>query len=293
MLKKPDLGPHATAVFAEPTPLGLIGLAVGCAALTPIAFGYSLTPAGLKTAAIFCLAFGAGCQFLCGTMNFANKNLWGGTIFTAFSFNWLLNWWALDSLAGGLVPDHNIILAVDTLFLGIFVVLTYGFGFFSKLLFFFLLDIDLLYACKVITGFTGTKALAVPVAIFTIGLGAIALWIAFAMMLNPTVGKALFKFPGPMFLAKPKPGFDFSVRQAIFDALYAQFRATGLEPMALTDLSKKVGEKIGDKAFLPDLAYLAERGGVALKLENEKVASARLTADGIDAYEEQVLRKNA
>ena len=49
MLKKPDPGLHANAFFAEPTPLGLIGLAIGCAALTPIALGQSLIdPADAK-----------------------------------------------------------------------------------------------------------------------------------------------------------------------------------------------------------------------------------------------------
>ena len=47
MLRK-VLSPQAHERFAEPTPLGLIGLALGCAALAPIAFGHSFTPAGLR-----------------------------------------------------------------------------------------------------------------------------------------------------------------------------------------------------------------------------------------------------
>ena len=74
-----------------------------------------------------------------GLMNFANKNLFGGTILTAFAFNWIMNWWVLTSLAAGTVPDHDILLATDTVSLVIFVVITYGFGFFSSLLFAFLL----------------------------------------------------------------------------------------------------------------------------------------------------------
>src|SRR3954469_15773315 len=141
MLRKIELvGKHE--IFAEPTPLGLIGLAVGCAALTPIALGHALTPAGFKTAAMFCLLFGGGCQLVAGLMNFANKNLFGGTVLTAFSFNWIMNWWALHSIAGGTIPDHEILLATDAVSLVIFVVITYGFGFFSSLLFVFLLDID-------------------------------------------------------------------------------------------------------------------------------------------------------
>ncbi|MBI5545785.1 MAG: hypothetical protein HY901_17995 [Deltaproteobacteria bacterium] len=293
MLKKPDLGPHANLVFAEPTPLGLIGLAIGCAALVPAAFGQSLTPGGFKTAAVFCLVFGGGCQFLAGMMNFANKNLWGGTILTAFSFNWLLNWWAFDSLASGFLPDHNVILAVDVVFLIIFLALTYGFGFFSKLLFLFLLDIDLLYAARIGRAVTGTKLLDYPIAAFTVALAAIALWIAFATMLNPTVGRALLKIPGPIFFAPSKPSFDFSLRQAIFDALYAHFRLNAFEPMPLADLEKRVAEKAQGKALAPDLFYLSERGGLNLTLAGGKIESVRLTAEGIDQYEQQALRKHA
>jgi hypothetical protein len=193
---------NAPMIFAEPTPLGLIGLAVGCAALAPIALGLALTPAAFKTAAMLCLLFGGGCQFLAGVMSLANKNLYGGTLFTAFAFNWVMNWWVLTSIAGGVMPDHAVMLSADICFLLIFAAMTYGFGFFSGLLFFFLLVIDLMYVLKIIAGITGTAALAMPVAALTILLGLTALWIAFALLLNPVAGK-LFWFPGPVFKAAP------------------------------------------------------------------------------------------
>jgi len=188
-------------IFAEPTPLGLIGLAVGCAALAPVALGVTLTPAALRTAAMICLLFGGGCQFLAGVMSLANKNLYGGTLFTAFAFNWGMNWWLLNAMAGGLMPDHAVLLSVDLCFFLVFAAMTYGFGFFSGLLFFFLLVIDLMYALKIIAGFTGTFALALPIAALTILLGLTALWIAFALLLNPVTGRRLFWFPGPVFKA--------------------------------------------------------------------------------------------
>ncbi|MBI4351302.1 MAG: hypothetical protein HY550_07680 [Elusimicrobia bacterium] len=187
------------AVFAEPTPLGLIGLAIGCAALAPIALGVTLTPAALRTAAMFCLLFGGGCQFLAGVMSLANRNLYGGTLFTAFAFNWVMNWWLLNAVAGGVMPDHAVLLSADICFLLIFAAMTYGFGFFSGLLFLFLLVIDLMYVLKIIAGLTGTAALALPIAVLTILLGLLALWIAFALLLNPVAGRRLFWFPGPVF----------------------------------------------------------------------------------------------
>jgi succinate-acetate transporter protein len=79
-----------------------MGLAIGCAALVPIAFG--LFPAEppklsmmLRTAAWFCLLFGAGGQFLAGLMSLANKNTLGGTLLTTFSFNG----WVLEEAAAG------------------------------------------------------------------------------------------------------------------------------------------------------------------------------------------------
>lgn len=185
--------------FAEPTPLGLIGLAVGCAALTPIAFGMTLAPAALRTAAIICLLFGGGCQFLAGMMAFANRNLHGGTLLTAFSFNWVLNWWALEAVADGMVPDGGVVLAMDVLLLVVFAAMTWAFGYFGKLLFALLLDVVLLYVCRVADAVFHTQALAIPIGVLTVALGAIALWIAFAILINPVAGRRVFPFPGPMY----------------------------------------------------------------------------------------------
>jgi len=193
---------HAGAVkpvFADPTPMGLLSLAIGCAALLPIAFGTSLTPAALKTAAMFCLFFGAGGQFLAGMLSLANHNLYGGTLFTTFAFNWLINWWALDQLAAGVVPDHGVVLAVDATFLVIFIAMAYGFGFFSKLLFVFLLDIVLIYGFRLANGLLGTQAFALPIALGTLTLAAISLWIAFAILINPVSGRSMFPLGGPVW----------------------------------------------------------------------------------------------
>jgi succinate-acetate transporter protein len=296
MIKKVELLPPAghAGLFAEPTPLGLLGLAVGCAALTPIAFGFGLTPAGLKTAAMFCLLFGGGGQFLCGLMNFANKNLFGGTIFTLFSFNWAMNWWALDGMAEGKMPDHHIVLAVDSLYLVVFLVLTYGFGFFSKLLVAFLVDIDLLYLAKVITGVTGTKALAIPTALLTVGLGLIALWIAFATLINPTAGRPIFKMAGPLFIAPRQKGFDWTLRNALFTVMFDHWQTKAFDELQLEDIEKAVAEKVPGANVLPELLYLWEYGAVQVTFEpglRDMPQSARLTAAGIDLYEQLILKK--
>jgi succinate-acetate transporter protein len=200
-------------VFGEPTPLGLLGLSIGCAALVPVAFGWlpsdpAKLPMFFKTAAWFCLLFGAGGQFLAGVMSLANKNTLGGTLLTTFSFNWVMNWWALDELSQGKVVDGSIVLPVDFAFIAIFLVLTYAFGFYSKLLFFFLVDIDVLYVLRIARHFTTVggdawKVLGTGVGVATIVLMLIALYISFALLVNPAAGRAVFPASGPMF--KPTP----------------------------------------------------------------------------------------
>ena len=203
MSQDPHALPHTA--MADPTPIGLICLAVGCAALTPIAFGAGLTPAGLKTAAMFCLLFGAGGQLVAGLGNLLNRNLYGGTLFTSFAFNWVMNWGVLDNLSRGQVADGTILFAVDVCFLIVFLAFTYGFGFFSSLLMAFLVDIDLLYLARIGRHLGGGEWLGLVVGFCTVALGAISLWIAFAVLINPVAGRAIFAFPGPVFRPK-RPG---------------------------------------------------------------------------------------
>ena len=197
-------------IFGEPTPLGLLGLAIGCASLVPIAFGMLPSdPAKivmmLKTASWLCLLFGAGCQFLAGIMSLANKNTLGGTLLTTFSFNWVFNWWALDQASQGKSVDASVGLAVDLTFILIFVVLTYAFGFFSKLLFVFLLDIDLLYVLRIAKHLAPSLAapLGFGVGVATVALAGIAIYIALAMLLNPAAGRPILPIAGPLFKAGP------------------------------------------------------------------------------------------
>ncbi|MCX5745532.1 MAG: GPR1/FUN34/YaaH family transporter [Proteobacteria bacterium] len=193
----------ATPPFAEPAPLGLLCLSIGCAALVPIALGIAVTPEALRTASMFCLLFGAGGQFLAGMMSLANKNLLGGTLFTTFAFNWIYNWWSLSNLAEGRPASADVIFSVDICFLVIFIVLTFAFGYFSKALFLFLLDIDVLYLGRILGHALHTHAFTTMIAGCTIVLVAIALYLAFATLLNTSAGRVIIPMPGPLFKAGP------------------------------------------------------------------------------------------
>lgn len=303
MIRKVELGIIPRQPFAEPSPLGLIGLAIACAALLPMTLGFGLTPAGLKTASMFALLFGAGCQLLAGLMSFANHNLFGGTLFTAFSFNWLMNWWALRAAAEGVLPDRHIVLAVDLAMLIVFLVFTYGFGFFSKLLFVFLLDIDLLYAARLLKALlleAGAPAVLrccdLAIATLTALLALIALWLAFGALINVTAGRQLFKIPGPLFMAPRRQGYDWTLRYNIFDVLYRHWREHAFEELGLAELRARLRQAGVERDPLPDLCYLAEYGAVQLDDGRQDAGAAtsrgvRLTAGGIDLFEQLVLKK--
>ena len=209
--------------FADSTALGLFGLAIGCASLLPVAFGVkeAFTPEALRTCAWFCLFFGAGCQFLAGIMSFANKNMLGGTLLTTFSFNWVMNWWSLSELSQGRVPSSAVILAVDACFLLVFFAMTYAFGFYSKLLFVFLLDIDLLYVLRITRELTHAP-LGLPVALSTVVLMGIALYIAIALVLANASGRMLLPIGGPLVRASPAPAPTHARTDALSPADHTQ-----------------------------------------------------------------------
>ncbi len=210
----PAAAPAATATpavvnpFADPTALGLFGLAIGCASLLPLAFGVkaAFTPDAIRMTAWFCLLFGAGCQFLAGMMSFANKNGLGGTLLTTFSFNWVMNWWGLSEVAAGRPTNESVVLAVDCTFLVIFLVMTVAFGFFSKLLFAFLVDIVVLYGLRIARAVFHMPTLGLPIALATVALMGISLYIAFSLVLANAAGRVILPIGAPLFKPTVAPG---------------------------------------------------------------------------------------
>lgn len=297
MVERYELFGPSQERFGNPAPLGLLGLSIGCAALVPIAFGQSLTPAGLGTAAMYALLFGAGCQLLCGLMLFANKNSFGGTVFTCFSFLWAMNAWSFHSLSEGRAPDHAVGLAVEVALLVIFLGLTWGFGHFAKMLFVFLLDIDLLFVFRIVRSVTHTTAMNLPIAFATIGLGLIGLWLAFGALLHPIVGRPIFAVGGPLFHAPKKESFDWTLRRALFGVLYAEWRERAFEPLALGELERRVWAEPSipeGRNLKPDLCYLGELGFVVLDTGDDgAIRRVRLSAKGVDIHEQLVLNKYA
>jgi succinate-acetate transporter protein len=280
MVQLASTTPHGRDVLADPTPMGLLGLAIGCAALTPIAFGKSLTPAGLETAAVFCLLFGSGCQFLAGLLNLVNRNLYGGTLFLTFAFNWVFNGWVLRTLAQGTAPDAGVVFATEVAFLVIFVLITWGFGYYSSLLFVFLLDIDLVYAFKVAAHLLKTTVFALPIALLTVGLAVLSLWIAFALLLNPVTGRRVFPLGGPLFRSRARSPLDLSARTALLGLLYGRWREAGSSPLPLAEVEGRLAA-FPEGRVRAESDYLAARG----LIDPAGDGAVRITPAGIDRWE--------
>jgi uncharacterized protein len=296
MLERYELFGPSSERFGNPAPLGLLGLAIACAALVPIALGTSLTPSAFGAAAVYALLFGGGCQLLAGLMLFANKNSFGGTVFTCFSFLWAINAWGFWSLSQGRVPDHAVALSVEIVLLIIFSFLTWGFGHFGKVLFFFLLDIDLLFVFRIIRSVTHTKAMEMPILVCTLGLGLIGLWLAFGALLNPLRGRPVFAVGAPLFHGPVVQRFDWTLRRTLFTKLYAHWQKQAFRPVALAELTEEMKSAGIDGKLEPDLFYLSELGFVVLELDPNdphRVVSVRLHAKGVDIHEQLVLAKYA
>ncbi|MFO0554101.1 MAG: GPR1/FUN34/YaaH family transporter [Polyangiaceae bacterium] len=294
MVQRYELFGPSVERFGNPAPLGLLGLAIASVALVPIAFGVSLTASALGTAAMYALLFGAACQFLSGMMLFANKSSFGGTVFTCFSFNWAMNAWVFHGLSQGKLPDHAVGLAVEVVLLVIFAALTWGFGYFGKALFLFLVDIDLLFVFRIVRSVTHTKAMELPIAFSTVVLALLGLWLAFGALLNPVVGRAVFPVGAPIFHAPKKDSFDWTLRRTIFTVLYAEWKSQAFRPMALAELKRRLGVEGVEEDPVPNLHYLAELGFAVLTTnEAGDIVNVRLHAKGVDIHEQLVLGKYA
>lgn len=295
MLRKVSLTVDHHPVFGNPAPLGLLGLAIASFAVVPLCFGYGADRNGLITIGLHALLFGGGCQFVTGLMDFANKNAFGGAIFTTFSFMWIKNGVELILAANGIAASHSIGFVLDVLLLGVFLVLSYGFGFFGGTLFAFLVTIDLIYVVKIVNHVTHSHMMDPALGLLTALLGLIALWLAFAALINPVAGRRIFPDLPPVFQAPPRQGFDFGKRRALFEILYEQWQAQAFDRLSLAELVRRAEDKLGPgQNVIPDLHYLGEFGAVFLEpadKDGKTIAGARLTAAGIDLYEQLVLRK--
>lgn len=132
-----------------------------------------------------------------------------------------------------------------------------------------------------------------PVALLTVALGLIALWIAFAALINPTgPSRTIFKIPGPMFAAAAKARtLDWSMRNALFEVLYQHWSNHAFKPMPLEDLTARMKARVGagpSSRTSPTSSSSMRSRPWARASDPEAV---RLSASGIDLYEQLILKK--
>ena len=130
------------------------------------------------------------------------------------------------------------------------------------------------------------------IALLTVGLLVLSLWLAFALLVNPTAGRTLFPMPGPLFHAPARPAFDPRPRRAILGSLYGHWKAHGDRPMPLGDLEQAVAAAVPAQALRAELAYLEELGGVRLAPRPDGSTAVTLAAPGIDFWEQATLGKH-
>lgn len=184
-----DVNMTEAAPFAEPAPLGLIGLAVGALVL-------GLTDLGLfngnKSLMIpWTLFLGATAQFVAGIMDFKRKNIFGGTAFTTYS----LLWYAVSLTLYIAIWEGDI--GIDmahygyglTGFLIFSLVMTVAALMTNKALFAILVGIDVAIAALIPHTLLGTPAWPVGVALLYVS-GA-SFYTAAGVLLNTMAGKTV------------------------------------------------------------------------------------------------------
>lgn len=112
-----------------------------------------------------------------------------------------------------------------------------------------------------------------------VGLAALSLWIAFALLLNPVTGRRVFPLGGPLFASRARPPLDLAARTALLGLLYARWREAGQSPVPVAEIGARL-PAVGEARLRAELDYLADRGVVLVS-----EGAARITPAGIDRWE--------
>ena len=77
----------------------------------------------------------------------------------------------------------------------------------------------------------------------------------------------------------------------MFEVLYKHWKEEAFKELGLKKLSKAVEDRHGECNIIPDLYYLWELGYVVMTEDKGNILSLRLTASGLDLYEQLILGK--
>lgn len=286
-------------LFGNPTPIGLIGLAIGCMVLAPIEFGW--TNASDPQVWRWMMLTAGVLQIYAGVVDLINKNILGATAFTVYGVLWVCNAWVISS---GMPADPTIKGFIYIVFLLMSLFMLVGFMFVSLNLTIVLVEFNIIFIANILALFNPTlhKPMAVIIGILLILVALQTMWAAAGGILNSLLGKNVFpQGEAPLKKQELKKSDDFQsikmheeIRKQIVEVLYEFWEKNGFEYTETTLVTEKLNKK--KEELLPDFSYLYYKGYVAMDEEKYKanpqaVKWVRLTAAGLDYYAELQMNK--
>jgi succinate-acetate transporter protein len=284
----------------NPTPIGLMGLAFGCAALAPAELG--LTRVEDPAIWVWMLLTAGALQVYGGVADLINRNVLGATSFTVYGTLWLISAWMLGS---GAASDPIVKGFIYLVFLAFTLFMAVGFATVSLTLTIvfaaFLITFAIEVAAAFVQGLHG--AAQITAGVLHALAAALATWATAGAVINRLIGRNVFaQGPAPLTPPGPQPTVDDfeslrthqGLRRRIVEALYRYWERHAWDWISTADVSAQLG--IGPTGLAPDFWYLYQKCFVAvdeerMRAEPEAPKLVRLTAAGIDYYRELQMGK--
>lgn len=190
-----------TPQLADPTSLGLFGLAVAALVLASADLGWTGTSKSLIVP--WTLFLGATAQLIAGTIDFRRNNLFGATAFVGYSLLWYgLTLTYVIILWGGVPvePRHLTFAFIGYLVYSIY--LTFGSLNTNKMLFIVLVFIDLALIALIVNSYSPFDARIIGLTL--LGTSISAFYGAAGALLNKHTGVEILPFGKPIYTFKPK-----------------------------------------------------------------------------------------
>jgi len=291
---------HSNELIGNPTPIGLIGLAIGCMVLAPIEFGW-IKAVDPQVWRWMMLTAGA-LQIYAGIMDLVNRNVLGATAFTIYGVLWVVNSWVLST---GMPVDLAVKGYVYLTYLVMSMILLVGFMYVSRNLAIILTEFVLIFLANVFVLFNHDlhHTLAPVIGVLLLLVAVQSMWAAAGGILNGLTGRNLFP-QGPAVLKKtslPQTSDDFasvrhheSIREQIVHVLYQFWEKHGFEFTPTTLVTDALNYQKED--LVSDFQYLYYKGYVTMDEEKfranpQEPKLVRLTAQGLDYYAEAQMNK--
>ena len=283
--------------FGNPTPIGLMGLALGCAALAPAELGWTeiLDP----KIWLWMMMTAGTLQIYAGIIDLLNKNALGATAFTIYGTLWLI---AGLQLGAQVLGDPMVKVYIYIIFLCFTAFMAVGFMTVSLNLTIVFIEFIIIFSLEILSGFIpGFHHVATRLVGILHLLAALqVLWAAAGGILNATLGKNVF-VQGEPPLKKKEVQEDFAslrkhvdFREKVVHIMYRHWEEHSWEWISTSEICAKLG-RIPEE-IAPDFWYLYQKGYVTLHEEKFRAdptapKMVRLTADGVDYYGELQMSK--